>query len=40
MVYFYVFFSENTLMELVGYQQHTCLCVKMEFVVGTISLSC
>jgi len=28
------------LMKLVGYQLPTCLCVKMEFVVGTISLSC
>ena len=27
-------------MTLVGYQQPTCLCVKMEFVVETISLSC
>jgi len=27
-------------MELVRYQQPTCLCVMMEFVVGTISLSC
>jgi len=27
-------------MKLVGYQQPICLCVKMEFVVGTISLSC
>ena len=27
-------------MKLVGYQQPTCLCVVMEFVVGTISLSC
>jgi len=27
-------------MKLVGYQQPTCLCVKMEFVVGNISLSC
>jgi len=27
-------------MKLVGYQQPTCLCVEMEFVVGTISLSC
>ena len=26
-------------MKLVRYQQPTCLCVKMEFVVGTISLS-
>jgi len=28
------------LTKLVGYQQPTCLCVKMEFVVGTILLSC
>ena len=27
-------------MKVVGYQQPTCLCVMMEFVVGTISLSC
>jgi len=27
-------------MKLVGYQQPTCLCVKVEFVVRTISLSC
>jgi len=27
-------------MKLVGNQQATCLCVTMEFVVGTISLSC
>ena len=27
-------------MKLVGYKQPTCLCVMMEFVVGTISLSC
>jgi len=27
-------------MKLVGYQQPTCLCVMMELVVGTISLSC
>ena len=40
MVYFYVLCSKNLLMKLVGYQQPTCLCVKMEFVVGTISLSC
>jgi len=26
-------------MELVGYQQPTCLCVKMDFVAGTILLS-
>jgi len=40
MVYFYVLSSKNILMKLVGYQQPTCLCGKMEFVVGTISLSC
>jgi len=40
MVYFYVLCSKNILRKLVGYQQPTCLCVKMEFVVGTISLSC
>jgi len=27
-------------MKLVGYQQPNCLFVKMEFVFGTISLSC
>jgi len=27
-------------MKLVVYQQPTCLCIKMEFVVGTISRSC
>ena len=27
-------------MKLVRYQQPTCLCVKMVFVAGTISLSC
>jgi len=32
--------SKNILMKLVGYQQPTCLCVNMEFVVRTISLSC
>jgi len=37
---FYVRCSKNILMKLVGYQQPTCLCVKMEFVVRTISLSC
>jgi len=26
-------------MQLVGYQQPTCLCIKMEFVAGIISLS-
>jgi len=40
MVYFYVLWSKNILVKLVGYQQPTCLCVKMEFLVGTISLSC
>jgi len=28
------------LTKLVGSQQPTCFCVKMEFVVGTISISC
>ena len=28
------------LTKLFGYQQPSCLCVKMEFVVGTTSLSC
>jgi len=36
----YVFSSKNILTKLVGYQQPTCLFVKMEFVVGTISLPC
>jgi len=40
MVYFCVLCSKNILMKLVGYQQPTCLCVRMEFVVGIISLSC
>jgi len=40
MVYFYMLSSKNILMKLVGYQHPTCLCVKMEFVVGIISLSC
>ena len=40
MAYFYVLCNKNILMKLVGYQQSTCLCVKLEFVVGTISLSC
>ena len=40
MVYLYVLCNKNTLMKLVGYQQPTCLYVKMEFVIGTISLSC
>ena len=39
MVYFYVLCT-NILMKLVGYQQLTCLCVKMEFVFGIISLLC
>jgi len=37
---FYELCSKNILMKLVGYRQPTCFCVKMEFVVGTISLSC
>jgi len=28
------------LTKLVGYQKPTCLCVKMEFVVGNVSRSC
>jgi len=40
MVYFYVLCSKNILMKLVGYQQSTCICVMMEFVVAAISLSC
>jgi len=39
MAYFYVFCSKNILTKLVGYQQPTCLCVKMEFMVETISLN-
>jgi len=31
MAYFYVFCSKNILTELFGYQQPTCLCIKMEF---------
>jgi len=42
MAYFYVFCSTNSLTKLLGYQQPTYLCVKMELVVGrgAISLSC
>jgi len=41
MVYFYVLCSKNILMKLVGYQTaFICLCVNMQFVIGTISLSC
>jgi len=32
--------NKNILMKLVGYQQPTCLCVMMEFVVGIVSRSC
>ena len=32
--------SKNVLTELVGYQQPSCLRLKMEFVFGTSSLSC
>jgi len=38
MIYFYVLCDKNLLMKLVGYQQPTCLCVMMEFVVGNIFL--
>ena len=39
---FHVFCSVNILTKLVCYQQPACLCVNMELVVGsgTISLSC
>jgi len=37
---FYVLCTKNILMKIVGYQPFACLCVKMEFVVWTISLSC
>jgi len=37
---FYVLCSKNILMKLVDCQQPTCHSVKVEFVVGTISLSC
>ena len=40
MVYFYVLCNKNILKKLVGYQQTTCLCSTMEFVVGTMSFSC
>ena len=40
MVNFYVLCNKNILTKLVGYQQPTGLCFMMEFVVGTISLSC
>ena len=37
---FLVCFVGRKLTKLVRYQQPTCLCVKMEFVVGTILLPC
>ena len=38
---FYVLCSENILTKFAGCQQPTCIClVKVEFVVGTIPLSC
>jgi len=40
MVYFYMLCNRNILMKLIGFQQPDWLCVMMEFVVGTISLSC
>jgi len=40
MVHFYVLCSKNILTKLVGNHKPTCPCVKMEFVVGTIPLSC
>jgi len=38
--FIFVFCGKNILTNLVGYEQHTSLCVKMEFVVGTNLLSC
>jgi len=35
-----MFCSKDILTKQVGYHQRICLCVKIEFVVGTISLSC
>ena len=32
--------AETSLLSTAGYQQPSCLCVKMEFVIWTISLSC
>jgi len=40
MTYFYMFRSKDILTKLVTYHQPIGLCVKMAFVVGTISLSC
>jgi len=40
MVHFYALCIKNILIKLVRYQQATCLFVKMEFIAGTISLSC
>ena len=37
---FHAFYVKNILTKLVGYHQPTCLCVKMEFAVENISLSC
>ena len=37
---FFVLCRKIILMKRVGCQQPTCLCVKMEFVVATSSLSC
>ena len=34
---FYVFCRKNILTKMVAYHQPTCLCVKMEFVVGNIA---
>jgi len=31
MAYLCVFCTENILTELIGYEQPTCLCIKMEF---------
>jgi len=39
-IFFKLLCRENILTKLVGYQQPNCLCVKMEFVLGNIALSC
>ena len=35
-----MFCNKDILTKLVGYHQPICLCVKMQIVVGNISLSC
>jgi len=38
-LFFYLLCSENLLTKLIGYQQPNCLCFKMAFAVGSISLA-